>query len=221
MNEEYLAEIASQLSHPKGDAGIQTANQMHLHNIGMTRNAIKALTLKQNDIILELGHGNGHHIDEILNTDKSILYIGLEISELMSNEAAKFNANSRASFKLYDGVNIPFNADYFSKIMTINTLYFWKNPILFLNEIHRVLKPGGLFSCAFAEKDFMEKLPFTKFIFKLYNRKQVTELFQASQFKNFEVKEYTEQLFDKDGQAIERTYTVAVLEKNKSQKSSL
>ncbi|SFG73288.1 class I SAM-dependent methyltransferase [Pedobacter insulae] len=211
--EEQFRQIAMQLSHPTGDDGIRTAEQMHFSNIGMTRNTISSLTLMPNDRVLELGHGNGKHIVEILDKAEDISYQGLEISELMSLEARKVNTQANVSFTLYEGENIPFEADCFNKILTVNTLYFWKNPLQLLNEIYRVLKPGGKFSFAFAQRDFMEKLPFTKFIFELYDIPKVEKLIRNSFFKNFEFKEFTEQITSKDGQSIERVYTIATLMK--------
>ncbi|MES2653710.1 MAG: class I SAM-dependent methyltransferase [Bacteroidota bacterium] len=213
MNEEQLKAMASQLSCPTGEDGILTADMMHFSNIGMTRNTINALTLAAQDRVLELGHGNGHHIPEILSTTENISYYGLEISELMNKEASLFNKEAQASFMLYDGENIPFEANYFNKIMTVNTLYFWKNPVYLLNEIYRVLQPAGKFVCTFAEKAFMEKLPFTKFVFELYDRAKIKVLIQSTAFKKVEFQEHTEQITSKDGQSIERNYTVAIFEK--------
>ncbi|RYG21132.1 MAG: class I SAM-dependent methyltransferase [Chitinophagaceae bacterium] len=213
LTEEQLKGFASQLSHPTGENGIRTADQMHVNNIGMIRNSVKALTLDNDDRMLELGHGNGHHIPEIINAYKSIQYTGLEISELMSSEAEKLNTKENTSFTLYDGLTIPFEANSFSKIMTVNTLYFWENPSQLLDEIYRVLKPGGKFACTFAEKDFMEKLPFTKFIFKLYDREQVSTLFNQSHFNTVEFEEFTEQVWDREGNPVDRIYTLAILTK--------
>jgi len=212
-NVEQLRELALQLSCPTGEVGKLTADQMHFSNSGMTRNTIIALAIAPHDKILELGHGNGKHISEILSINHTVTYYGLEISELMHHEADRYNQKERTSFTLYDGNNIPFKANYFSKIMTVNTLYFWKNPVHLLHEIYRVLKPGGKFSCTFAEKAFMEKLPFTKFIFELYDQEKIEKLIQSTPFKTAGFKEYTEQLTNKEGQSIERNYLIASLEK--------
>jgi ubiquinone/menaquinone biosynthesis C-methylase UbiE len=212
-SEDQLHQIASQLSKPTGEDGVKTAELMHINNIGMTRSAIEELSLTKNDVVLELGHGNGKHIEEILSKAEAIAYHGLEISELMHLTAREGNLWDNTSFKLYDGLNIPFEANYFTKILTVNTLYFWKDPIYLLNEIHRVLKPDGKFCCAFAPKDFMEKLPFTKFVFELYDINKVEKLIQASYFTNFEFKEYVEQITQRDGESIERNYTVLSLAK--------
>ncbi len=213
MTEEQLKALASQLSCPIGEDGVKTADMMHFSNIGMTRSTIKSLTLNIQDRVLELGHGNGHHIPEILSQKDRISYYGLEISELMNKEASLFNKKAQASFQLYDGENIPYGDNYFTKIMTVNTLYFWRNPTHLLNEIYRVLRSGGKFSCTFAPKDFMEKLPFTKFIFELYDRDKIEKLIQSSDFKKIEFQEHTEQILSKDGQSLERNYTIALLEK--------
>jgi SAM-dependent methyltransferase len=60
---------------------------------------------------------------------------------------------------LYEGKKLPFEDETFDKIFTVNTVYFWENPVEFLNEIYRVLKDDGTFVLTFGQRDFMEKLP--------------------------------------------------------------
>ena len=77
---------------------------------------------------------------------------------------------------VYDGQNIPFGEQSFDKIFTVNTLYFWKEPNTFLEEIYRVLRNNGTFVLTFGHKDFMSNLPFTQYGFQLYHTEDVEKL---------------------------------------------
>lgn len=41
-----------------------------------------------------------------------------------------------------------FSADVFDKIITVESFYFWPDPLEDLGEVRRVLKPGGRFILA-------------------------------------------------------------------------
>ncbi len=179
-----LKELAKQLGNPEGEIGIEVANMMNTTNIGMTKHAIESLNLYKNDVFLELGHGNCGHLSFLMEQAENLKYFGLEISELMQQEAINSNQNyienNSARFELYNGTEIPFDNESFDKIFTVNTLYFWQKPDLLLQEIKRVLKPNGIFALTFADKSFMEKLPFTAHGFKLYNLETAGQLHQQS-----------------------------------------
>ena len=211
-----LKELAKQLGNPEGEIGIEIANMMNATNIGMTKHAIKSLNLSKNDIVLELGHGNCGHLPFLMEQAENLKYFGLEISELMQQEAIKSNQNyienNSADFRLYNGTEIPFDAE-FDKIFTVNTLYFWQNPDSLLNEIYRVLKPNGIFALTFADKSFMEKLPFTPFGFNLYSLKDVEELLQKNQFKILKSISQTEQVFSKTNELVNRTFFTVLVKK--------
>src|SRR5690554_1812371 len=119
MNEkQQLKELADQLSHPKGNMGVETGNQMNESNISMTLHSMERLNLNTNEKVMELGHGNCAHLPFLM--EKGVIYYGLEVSELMYAEATKMHpaaiAQQRAFFELYDGINIPFETDFFDKI---------------------------------------------------------------------------------------------------------
>jgi len=212
-----LKELAKQLGNPSGETGIEVANMMNATNIGMTKHAIESLNLYKNDIVLELGHGNCGHLSYLMKQAENLKYFGLEISELMQQEALKSNQNyienNSADFRLYNGTGIPFDDESFDKIFTVNTLYFWENPDSLLNGISRVLKPNGIFALTFADKSFMEKLPFTTFSFKLYSLKDAEELLQKNHFKIIESISQTEQVFSKTDEMVNRTYFTVLAEK--------
>ncbi|MNY25660.1 hypothetical protein D3C86_1594600 [compost metagenome] len=139
------------------------------------------------------------------------------MSELMFQEARQINRNfvsqKQAFFSLYDGNTIPFEAELFDKIFTVNTIYFWQKPEELLSEIYRVLKPNGNFCLTFAEEDFMKKLPFTQFEFELYSTEKAQELIKKSDFKIVYTETQTEKVKSKTGELVDRAFTTIVLEK--------
>jgi len=217
FTEEQLKELAQQLSKPNGDDGISIANMMHDSNIGMTQKTIAALNIANGDLILELGHGNCKHLPEILNKAENTSYYGLEISELMQKQAAENNSaatqGNKASFHLYDGNKIPFSDNTFNNILTVNTIYFWEDAEAFIQEIYRVLKPGGRFAIGFADKDFMESLPFTAYGFDLYSKEMIYALAEVASFHVIDISAFTEKIRSKSGDEVERLFYVAVAQK--------
>lgn len=214
MEEEQLKGIASQLRQPHGDKGIEMGDLMNESNGNMTRQTINSLNIQDGDQVFELGHGNCAHLSYILDRAKA-LYYGLEISELMHAEAKQINKGfiekNRAFFFMYDGTDIPFGENYFDKAYTVNTLYFWEKPEEMLNNIYKVMKPGGIFSIGFAQKSFMEQLPFTKFGFTLYNTEEAEALVAKTDFKILKTETQVERIKGKIGGLIDREFTILSL----------
>ena len=217
MKQEELQDIASQLKHPTGEKGIEMANMMHETNINMTKGAIENLNITDNNKILELGHGNAGHLEYLIKKANILNYYGLEMSELMFHEAQKINKNyvakKQAHFSLYNGDEIPFEDNFFDKIFTVNTLYFWKNPEKMLLEIYRVLKSKGTFCVTFAQESFMKQLPFTKYEFELYTTEKAEALLEKTLFKIKYSETVKEKIKSKTGELVDRIFTSIILEK--------
>ncbi|MFY0481232.1 class I SAM-dependent methyltransferase [Flavobacterium sp. PLA-1-15] len=216
MTEEDLKNIASQLSKPEGEAGIQMGEMMNATNIAMTTDCINQLNLKDNDSVLEIGHGNCGHLKYFLNKTNNLSYTGLEISSLMSEQAKKINQDSlrqNVQFLLYDGMKLPFEDSQFDAVFTVNTIYFWKEPEEFFKEIHRVLNANGKFLITMADKSFMENLPFTKYVFTLYEVDEVQNLAKEEGFKLTEIKENTDEVRNKIGDLVTRKFYTLTLSK--------
>lgn len=217
MKKEELQAIASQLKHPTGEKGIEMANMMHETNINMTRHSIQNLNLQGGNSILELGHGNAGHVEFLFEQAENIKYYGLEMSELMFQEARQINRNfvsqKQAFFSVYDGNKILYQDEFFDKIFTVNTIYFWKEPEKLLSEIYRVLKSNGNFCLTFAEESFMKTLPFTQFEFELYSTEKAQKLIEKTAFKIVYTESQTEKVKTKTGEFVDRAFTTIVLEK--------
>jgi len=211
-SEEDLKTIAKQLSNPEGEYGIKTGESMNASNIGMNNSAVDALNFLDGERVLEIGHGNGGHIANLLSKANGLKYFGVDISETIIAEAKSLNRyflmTGTANFHLTNGTNLPFADKKFDKVFTVNTIYFWVNPLNYLIEIMRVLKSGGTFALCFADKSFMEKLPFTKYGFTLYDPNTVIDLLKNAGFNNVEATKKTEQIRSNAGFMVERDYFV-------------
>ncbi|KYG75114.1 hypothetical protein MB14_05460 [Roseivirga ehrenbergii] len=209
--------MENQLSCPNGQFGIDIGQNMHSTNLGMITSSIHALAIANGNKVLEIGHGNCHHLPIILEQAENIQFYGLEISETMKAEAELKNKEhlkpQRVEFTRYDGISIPFPDNSFDKVMTANTIYFWKNSLQFLAEIYRVMKPNGTLVIAFAQKEFMKNLPFVREKFQLYNNQDLSDLVSKSSFKLISINDKTEKVKGTANELINRNYAVAVLEK--------
>jgi len=216
MEKDQLKILAQNLANPQGEKGIEIGEMMNATNIGMTLESIHALLIEDNEHILEIGHGNAGHLKSFLKIAKNLKYTGIDISETMHNEAKNLNIEfkNQADFVLYEGDKFPFEDEVFDKIFTVNTVYFWEKPVAFLNEIYRVLKDNGTFVLTFGQRDFMEKLPFTEYNFKLYSNDEMEELISKSHFKRMKISEKEEDVKSKTGdEIIKRIYTVLTIKK--------
>jgi len=217
LTEEQTRELERQLSCPSGDGGIEVGKAMNETNIGMTRATIEQLALDNNHQVLELGHGICGHLDEIMNKAEGIIYHGLEISETMHEQAKTINSKytnaTCAVFHLYEGDRIPFLSNTFDRVLSVNTIYFWSSPQQFVQEIERVLKPGGLCVLTFATKDFMKELSFVGERFTVYNHEDFVKLVNTSTLTVQAIQDRVEQVISKAGEHVERSFTVAELTK--------
>ncbi len=211
-------ELAAQLRNPTGAGGIEIGNVMNETNVLMIEHTLNALELKDNDSILELGHGNGKHIKTVLESAQNLSYQGLDISETMIAEAKAFCAENhlkkQTQFELYEGRVVPSPENTFNKIFTINTLYFWEEPTALLKELYRVLKPGGFCCITFITERAMEGLEFTDYGFEKYTQTKFEKLVSKTDFIILNMELHSENISGKLGSSSNRYYYVAKLEKS-------
>ena len=213
ITEEEIREIEIQLSCPRGENGIEIGQKMHESNIGMTKDTIEFLELENNNSVLELGHGNCGHLELIFGEFIGINYYGLEISETMCKEAQKIDTKGRAKFKLYDGQIIPYPDNYFDRIFTVNTIYFWSDPEGMIKELERVLKSEGIIVLTFANKSFMKDLSFVGEKFQLFDIDDIYQLTDKSNLRIIDFQNEADEAKSKTGEKVLRKYTIVKLKK--------
>jgi len=166
-------DIAKQLRHPKGKLGEVVAKKMNESNEFLYDFTLDTMKLQNLNRIMEIGFGNGKFFDKIFSRASNLKISGIDYSELMVRSARLNNALAIEAGNLEicysNSEALPFDSNTFDKIFSINVVYFWEKPNEILEEIYRVLKPGGLFYTSIRLKDSMINLPFTQFGFKLYD----------------------------------------------------
>jgi len=208
LTDTQLQNLAAQLRCPQGNEALKTGEMMNLTNGNIINKTIGSLDIQPDDIILEIGPGNGAHVKNIV-TDNSVIYTGIDISESMVTEAQKLNSKlPNATFRLTDADVIPFGESQFNKVFTVNTIYFWNDPQAYANQIAQVLKPGGLVSIGFIPKSTMQHIPFAKFGFNHYTITDVAALFINAGLKIISEDLQTEFVTSNSGAQIEREFVI-------------
>lgn len=177
MNDELFQSVAAQLRKPEGEYAIIIAEKMNESNLLLNTYTIEALDITTGDSILEIGMGNGYFVKQIVESDSNVIYNGCDYSPAMIEESIRMNQDLVdrfvAQFHLADAYDLPFPDSSFTKIFTVNTIYFWEDVAAVLAEFSRVLKPDGVLTIAVRPKEVMQQYPFTKYGFTMYTREEL------------------------------------------------
>lgn len=181
--------ISNQFSKPHGFFGLIISQVMKTFNKQLHNTLTKIIDIKKNDIILDIGFASGNVIEKLLVKNPEKIY-GIDISEDMVNLAKKNLKNeikdNKVELQLGDVEKLPFNDNFFTKIYTINTVYFWNNPYNALNEIKRTLKIDGIFyNLMYSKKGLNASVTETNF--KKYTIKEFENMVKNAGFEIIEI----------------------------------
>jgi ubiquinone/menaquinone biosynthesis C-methylase UbiE len=147
MKKWLMTKIDQQYKTPKGLVGIYFGEKMVLQHKIETMWTLKLLDLKENDLALELGCGAGYAIKKAICDSAVQKVVGLDLSKTALISARNRNRSNiksgRAEFVQGNVVNLPFQDNMFSKVFSIQSIYFWDTLQETVMEIYRVLKEKG------------------------------------------------------------------------------
>lgn len=155
-------------------------------NADLNSFSMEKLKLKSGDRVLEIGFGSGKLINEMAAITTEGVVEGIDLSGAMLKRASEFNKHyiSNGKVRLHKGdcEILPFENEYFDKLCSTNTLYFWKNPAKCFNEMFRVIKPGGNIVIGFRDDKQMSTLNLSKDMFSTYSQNEVISLLSNAGF---------------------------------------
>lgn len=112
-------------------------NKTKADNVSFIEKKAEIMSSKQNktneaakeQIVLDIGYGNGYLLNRIYKKSKIKLF-GIDISEDMKMAAEQLNQKGLKNGDLFLGVgdvcNLPFSDNTFDFVSSINTVYFWQ-----------------------------------------------------------------------------------------------
>jgi ubiquinone/menaquinone biosynthesis C-methylase UbiE len=139
--------IGKQIRKPSGFLGSLFGYLMAANHKEITDWTFDQLQVKNNNYVLDIGCGSGVGIEKLnmIITDGYI--VGIDYSCVMLRQAARRNrlviSKGRARLCYGNISTLPFTDASFDKVYAIESFYFWPNPSKDLQEVKRVLKPGG------------------------------------------------------------------------------
>lgn len=159
--------VARQLSRPSGLFGRIIMRVMNLHNAKLNAYTLEQLAAGSADRVLEIGFGGGLTLARLIESARFVA--GVDRSRAVVQRArskhAKNVRSGRAEFREGNVEALPFGPASFSKVCTVNTVYFWQSLDAGFAEIHRVLAPGGRVAVGFLPKEPMDRMRFPADIF--------------------------------------------------------
>ncbi|MDR2505570.1 MAG: class I SAM-dependent methyltransferase [Oscillospiraceae bacterium] len=183
--------IGKQFHNPHGVGGRVATLIMNIQNRGQYQAAETALSLKDGDKALDIGFGNGYLLRRLAGAYPCAFW-GVDPSRDMLRAASKRNQKyirqGRMTLLSGNAEQTGLPDDFFDKIYTVNTVYFWPSLDAGLREIRRILKPDGIFVNAVYSKEALDRLPVTRHGYRKYDVKELESAGNADGF-SVEVKE--------------------------------
>lgn len=186
--------LAAQLRCPTGADGMELGRHLATTNKEPNDWALQLADVEGTDTVLEIGFGPGVALEGAVKRTVGIVH-GIELSQVMVNMASERNAevikNGKMILRQGDSEHLPYDEDMFDKVLCVNVLYFWEDPVQHLSEIHRVLKDDGFLVLVFLEAETWLPGLRESGLFKPYTAEEVEALAEEAGFTGISIQRKT------------------------------
>ena len=102
------------------------------------------MDLQPADHVLDVGSGSGWLVRRLAARVPDGQVVGIDVSDEMVRRAQLASAGiPNVEFLCGTAEQIPVDGDFFTKVISVESAYYWHDPGRGLREILRVLRPGG------------------------------------------------------------------------------
>lgn len=112
------------------------------------KHALARMPVEAGDTVVDLGCGSGYALRALRETADIGRGIGLDGAPEMARNAADYTDDEQVAFLVGDFDSLPFATNSVDHVFSMEAFYYAPDPIHTLEELRRILRPGGTFYCA-------------------------------------------------------------------------
>ena len=164
--------VANQLGNPTGVIGIFAGLLWNRRNAALNDNVFDLLALQPSDRVLDIGFGGGYLLNRMSLVVTNGLLAGVDVSPAVvayaRNRQRKAVQAGKLDLRCAPVESLPYPVDYFTKVCSVNSIFYWRDVDQGISEIERVLAPGGQVVLCFTCRTSIEEKGFAKHL-RLYD----------------------------------------------------
>ncbi len=149
MNNEISITELGNPAKPTGSAGAEMLERMSESHKSVTEWAFSHLNINGSENVLDIGCGGGAALKKMSSVINTGHLVGADYSPVSVELSKKNNCDDINSGKIEiiqaSVESLPFQDNSFNVIYTVESFYFWSNPLENLKEVRRVLADNGVF----------------------------------------------------------------------------
>ncbi|MFQ3293710.1 MAG: ubiquinone/menaquinone biosynthesis C-methylase UbiE [Halobacteriales archaeon] len=150
------------------------------------KEVLARMPVEPEDVVLDLGSGSGYAVRALRAKAGASRAYGLDASPEMAGKASGATGDPKVGFVAGTFTALPFADDSIDNAFSMEAFYYAADPIEALQELRRVLRPGGTFHCAV---NYFEENPYShdwsEYIavdMTLWSRSEYREAFREAGF---------------------------------------
>jgi SAM-dependent methyltransferase len=148
--------IARQASRPHGLLGRLLLGVMARETARFNDEVLDLVAPGDGAHLLEIGFGHGRTLAAAAARASGIRLAGLDVAPTATSAAARrcrgLLAADHLDLRVGDASALPWADDTFDAAYAVHVLYFWPDPARALDELRRVLRPGGRLVLGYRER---------------------------------------------------------------------
>ncbi len=187
--------MARELGRPSWLTAWLAASVWNRRNRALNLATLDALALSPVDRVLEIGFGGGFLLRQMTNAQSGGWLAGVDISpamvELGNRRFREEIKAGRMRIALAPAEELPFPPGTFTRVCSVNSIFYWEQVEHAFQEIKRVLLPAGRLVLCFTRRDSLEYKTFTDHI-HLFDPQEVLALLRANGFRDCSLQEGTD-----------------------------